>query len=64
MPREKEAYLDNLAAIREQFGDKNTLTVNEVCRYLGKNYRTIHKHIPGYRPGVGYSVYTLARYLS
>ncbi len=64
MPREKEAYLDNLAAIREAYPERNNLTAKEVSRYLHKTPNTVRRQIPGFKKGVGYSVYTLARYLS
>jgi len=64
MPREKEAYRDNLAAIQNAYPGKNVLSIKEVCEYLGACYKTVKGHVPGYKPGVGYSIYTLARYLS
>ncbi len=64
MPREKEAYLDNLAAIREAYPERNNLTAKEVSRYLHKTPNTVRRQIPGFKIGVGYSVYTFARDLS
>ena len=46
MSREKAAYRDNLELIMEMFPNKGVLTINDVVRYTGKNYRTVKKHFP------------------
>ena len=64
MPREKEAYLDNLEALKERFPGRTILKKKEVAEYCGVVPRTVEAHIPGYKKGLGYSIYTLARFLS
>ena len=63
MSREKEAYRDNLELIMDMFPGKRVLTINDVVRYTGKNYRTVKKLFP-FIDGLGISVATFARILS
>ena len=62
MPREKEAYRDNLERIIARYPDKELLTVKEVCVFLGRDYQTVKKLIPFKNNYI--SVATLARCLS
>jgi hypothetical protein len=43
MPREKQDYIINLENLRDKFGDRETLTVAEVCSYLSCDRRTVLK---------------------
>lgn len=43
MPREKEAYRDNLEQLMLAFPGKKELSQAEVARYLGKDRRTVAK---------------------
>ena len=43
MPREKECYRDNLVLIKEKYPDENMLTVKQVAKFTGKDYRTVKK---------------------
>lgn len=63
MPREKEAYRDNLERIIEAFPGKEVLLVSEVARWLGKDPRTVKKLFP-FKDGFGITIATLARCLS
>lgn len=63
MPREKEAYYENLERITNAFPEKELLTVAEVSRFLRKDPRTIKRILP-FKKGLGISVATLARCLS
>lgn len=63
MPREREAYRDNLERILASFPGRETLTVQEVARYLRKDPRTVKRIFP-FKPGLGISVATMARYMS
>ena len=63
MSRENEAYRDNLELIMEMFPDKKVLTIKDVVRSTGRDYRTVRKHFP-FIEGMGISVATLARLLS
>ena len=40
MPREHEAYRDNLEALLSYFGDKRLVTISDVARYTGCDRRT------------------------
>ena len=63
MPREKEAYRDNLERIKNMYPDKELLRVSEVMRFLGmKNYNSVLKRFPFKDNYI--SVATLARELS
>lgn len=63
MPREKEAYRDNLLRLDKRFPDKEVLNQNEVARFLGIDTRTVKKYYP-IKKGVGISKATLARCMS
>ena len=43
MPREKEAYRDNLRSLLESTGGKHLLSAFEVAGYCGKDVRTVKK---------------------
>ena len=43
MAREKPSYRDNLERITAQFPNKEMLTVKDVCKFCGLNYRTAKK---------------------
>ncbi len=63
MPREKEAYRDNLVRIMEAFPGKEVLCPTEVAKWLHMDYRKVKKIIP-FKKGFGISVATLARFMS
>ncbi len=63
MPREKEAYRDNLERIIEAFPGKEILSVTEVSRWMKKDPRTVKRVFP-FKDGLGISIATLARCLS
>ena len=62
MPREKEAYRDNLERLCEKFPDKELLNVSEVVKFLGVSRRYVEKAYPF--KGNKISKATLARILS
>lgn len=43
MPREKEAYRDNLQRLNDAFPQKEILRRGEVVKFLGIDYRTAEK---------------------
>ena len=45
MPREKEAYRQNIERIKEMYPDKEWLNIKEVCVFLGRDYQTVKKRI-------------------
>ena len=61
MPREKEAYRDNLRSLLEFTGGKHLMSANDVAGYCGKDTRTVKKlfDFTGY-----VTVETLARRMS
>ena len=63
MPREKEAYRDNLERIIQAFPGQEVLTVHQVSKYLRRDPRTLKKVLP-FKDGLGISIATLARILS
>jgi hypothetical protein len=63
MPREKDSYRDNLERLLAAYPGKEVLTVAEVARYLKRDPRTVQKVLP-FKPHIGISIATLARYLS
>lgn len=63
MPREKEAYRDNLERIIEAFPDQEMIKAAELARWLRMDVRTVYKKFP-VKKGVGISKATLARKLS
>ena len=49
MPREKEAYRDNLESLKEfldkKYGDnRHLMNVKDVCEYMGRSFDFIKKH--------------------
>lgn len=62
MPKEPEAYRDNLEDILSFTGGKRHLTQKEVAAYLGRDPRFIKKFFGVEREGI--SAPTLARMLS
>ena len=62
MPREKEAYRDNLVALMEYFGEKRLLTARDVARYCGRDYRYVQKLYQIGKGGI--TLPTLARKMS
>lgn len=63
MPREKEAYRDNLERLMEVFPDRITVKATELSKYFGQDVRTIKRHYPIKEDGT-ISIVTLASYLS
>lgn len=63
MPREKEAYRDNLVRLNEAFPDRDMLTIKEVAHWMGRDVKTVKKYIP-FKKGIGISKATLASILS
>lgn len=43
MPREKEGFREQLEDVAAFFKDKRVLSVNDVVRYTGLDYRTVRK---------------------
>lgn len=67
MPREKEAYRDNLESIiaflKEKYGDnRHLMTTSDVCEYIGRSYDFVKKHYEIEKPGV--TAETFARKLA
>lgn len=46
MPREKEGYRFNLERLNEVFPDHDLLSVQDVIRFTGRNYRTVKELFP------------------
>ena len=63
MPREKEAYRDNLERIIERFPCKEILTYKDVCDCLKKDHKTVKKLFQKPKCG-GIPIVILARELS
>ena len=63
MPREKEAYRDNLERIIAAYPGKEMLTVTDVINFTGINRKTVKKMFPFNRYGY-ISAATLARSMS
>lgn len=61
MPRENDAYRDNLEALREYFLPKRLVNVSDVARYLGCDRQTAAKRFNISKNGV--TLETLARAL-
>lgn len=59
MPREHEAYRDNLEALLSYFGDKRLVTISDVARYTGCDRRTVAKLYNIQKDGI--TLPTLAR---
>ena len=70
MPREKEAYRDNLERIMDRFPGKEVLTLQDVGAFTGMGYRAIKssgipfKAVGGKRPSYIISIASFARWLS
>lgn len=67
MPREKEAYRDNLESLIEflqkKYGDnRHLMTAKDVCEYTGRSFDFIKKHYAIKKVGV--TIETFARQLS
>ena len=63
MPREKEAYRDNLERIIEAFPGQEVIKAVQLAKWLKMDIRTVNKRFP-LKEGIGISVATLARFLS
>ena len=62
MPKEKASYRDNLERILEAFPDKEMLTRKDAAAFLGRDVRTIDKHLVFTKMGI--SKASLARQIS
>lgn len=67
MPREKEAYRDNLESLKcfldEKYGDnRHLMNVKDICEYTGRSFDFVKKHY-GIKK-IGISIETFARQLS
>ena len=67
MPREREAYRDNLesliAFLERKYGDgRHMMTVKDVCEYTGRSFDFVKKYYGVKKMGV--SIETFARNLS
>ncbi|NDO19505.1 hypothetical protein FMM68_07525 [Lachnospiraceae bacterium MD329] len=67
MPREKEAYRDNLEALKSFLHGKykdnrHLMTIKDVCEYLGRSFDYVQKHYNIDKKGI--SIETFARNLS
>ena len=66
MPREKEAYRDNLESLKEfldtKYGDgRHLMTAKDACEYMGRSFDFIKKHYRFDKKGV--TIETFARAL-
>lgn len=62
MPREKEAFRDQLERLTKAFPGKEVLTATEVARFLGRDVRTVREHFT-FKKAIGISIVQLAREL-
>lgn len=67
MPREKEAYRDNLESIlaflKSRYNDeRHLMCLKDVCEYIGRSYDFVNKHYGIEKPGI--TAETFARRLS
>ena len=46
MPRERPAYRDNLERLNTAFPARDMLSVTDVVKFTGRNYRTVKRHFP------------------
>lgn len=60
MPKEHEAYRDNLAALREFFLPKRIVNTTDAARYLGCDRGTVRRR---FDMGSGVTLETFARML-
>lgn len=63
MSKEITAYRDNLEDLLSFFDGKRILSVQDVCRYTGRDHRWVKSRF-GITPKNGISVPTLARKLA
>ena len=63
MPREQSSYRDNLEDLLAFFGGKRILSVQDVCRYTGRDHRWVKSRFQMTAKN-GISVPTLARKLA
>lgn len=63
MPREPFSYRDNLEDLLAFFGGKRILSVQDVCRYTGRDHRWVKSRFQMTAKN-GISVPTLARKLA
>lgn len=63
MPKELETYRINLDRLDEAYPNKNVLSISDVVRYTGLNYRTVKKFFP-FTKGLGVSKITVAKILA
>ena len=59
MPREDPAYRDNLAELKEFFGDRRLVTAKDVATYCGRDKRFVAELYQ--IPSTGITLPTLAR---
>lgn len=67
MPREKEAYRDNLESLKNflenKYGDdRHLMNVKDVCEYMGRSFDFIKKYYDIQKSGM--TIETFARKLS
>lgn len=67
MPREKEAYRDNLESLIKfldyKYGDgRHLMSIKDICEYTGRSFDFVKKHYEIKKIGV--SIETFARKLS
>ena len=67
MPREKEAYRDNLESLKDfldkKYGDdRHLMNVKDVCEYMGRSFDFIKKHYDVKK--TGFTIETFTRKLS
>ena len=68
MPREREGFRDQLAALQQRFGDQEVLTKDQCCKLLGVDWDALRndRDFPAKRVGRKYiiPVVQLARWLA
>lgn len=62
-PKDKYIFEQILAKLDRTFPDKEVLSCQEVCRYLGLSAPTVRSHIPR-NDWNKYSKYSVAKYLA
>lgn len=60
MPREKEAFRDQLQRLTEAFPGQEVLNAKEIAQYLHKDVRTV-RQIFSFKKRLGISVVQMAR---
>lgn len=63
MPREKEAYRDNLELLNQMFPEKQVLNASDVSKFSGSSRETVLRKYP-MNANKQISKATLARFLS